>query len=34
MSRVQSPLPGLLIRRVMGVLVVAIGARYLWAGRG
>ena len=33
-ARVQSPLPGLLIRRVMGVLVVAIGARYLWAGRG
>lgn len=31
-ARIQSRLPDLLIRRVMGVLVVAIGARYLWAG--
>jgi uncharacterized protein len=33
-ARVQSRLPDLLIRRVMGVLVVAIGARYLLAGLG
>jgi hypothetical protein len=31
-ARLQSRLPELLIRRVMGVLVVAIGLRYLWAG--
>ena len=31
-ARLQSRLPELLIRRVLGVLVVAIGARYLWAG--
>jgi len=31
-ARLQSRLPELLIRRVMGVLVVAIGVRYLWAG--
>lgn len=31
-ARLQSRLPDLLIRRVLGVLVVAIGARYLWAG--
>jgi uncharacterized protein len=31
-ARIQSRLPELLIRRVMGILVVAIGARYLWAG--
>lgn len=31
-ARVQSRLPDLLIRRVMGVLVIAIGVRYLWAG--
>jgi uncharacterized membrane protein YfcA len=31
-ARIQHRLPDLLIRRVMGVLVVAIGARYLWAG--
>lgn len=29
-ARIQSRLPDLLIRRVLGVLVVAIGARYLW----
>jgi uncharacterized membrane protein YfcA len=28
----QSRLPDLLIRRIMGILVVAIGARYLWSG--
>ena len=31
-ARLQSRLPDLLIRRVMGVLVIAIGARYLWSG--
>jgi uncharacterized protein len=31
-ARIQGRLPDLLIRRVMGVLVIAIGARYLWAG--
>ncbi len=30
-ARLQSRLPDLLIRRVLGVLVIAIGARYLWA---
>jgi uncharacterized membrane protein YfcA len=33
-ARVQRRLPDVLIRRVMGVLVVAIGARYLWSGLG
>ncbi len=33
-ARIQQRLPDTLIRRVMGVLVVAIGARYLWAGLG
>ena len=31
-ARIQRHLPDILIRRVMGVLVVAIGARYLWSG--
>jgi uncharacterized membrane protein YfcA len=31
-ARIQGKLPDVLIRRVMGVLVVAIGARYLWLG--
>ncbi len=31
-ARVQQRLPDTLIRRVMGVLVIAIGARYLWSG--
>jgi uncharacterized membrane protein YfcA len=31
-ARIQWRLPDVLIRRVMGVLVVAIGARYLWLG--
>ena len=33
-ARIQVRLPDVLIRRVMGVLVVAIGARYLWSGLG
>jgi uncharacterized membrane protein YfcA len=33
-ARVQSRLPDLLIRRVMGILVIAVGVRYLWAGLG
>jgi uncharacterized membrane protein YfcA len=31
-ARIQQHLPDVLIRRVMGILVVAIGARYLWSG--
>jgi uncharacterized protein len=33
-ARIQRRLPDVLIRRVLGVLVVAIGARYLWSGLG
>lgn len=33
-ARIQSRFPDLLIRRVMGVLVAAICARYLWSGLG
>ena len=33
-ARIQRHLPDILIRRVMGLLVVAIGARYLWSGIG
>jgi uncharacterized protein len=33
-ARLQSRLPEVAIRRIVGVLVVAIGARYLWAGLG
>ena len=33
-ARIQRRLPDVLIRRVMGVLVIAIGARYLWGGPG
>jgi len=33
-ARIQSRLPGVLIRRLVGVLVLAIGTRYLWAGLG
>jgi uncharacterized protein len=33
-ARLQSRLPDLVIRRVVGVLVVLVGARYLWAGLG
>jgi uncharacterized protein len=31
-ARIQKRLPDMLIRRIMGVLVAAIGARYLWSG--
>jgi hypothetical protein len=31
-ARLQGRLPEVLIRRIVGVLVVAIGARYLWSG--
>ncbi len=31
-ARIQSRLPDALIRRIVGVLVIAIGARYLWSG--
>ena len=33
-ARIQRHLPDTAIRRVMGVLVIAIGARYLWSGLG
>ena len=33
-ARIQGRLPDTVIRRAMGVLVVAIGARYLWSGLG
>lgn len=33
-ARVQHRLPELMIRRVLGALIIAIGARYLWAGTG
>jgi uncharacterized membrane protein YfcA len=33
-ARIQSRLPDVLIRRLVGMLVVAIGARYLWSGLG
>jgi uncharacterized protein len=31
-ARIQSSLPDALIRRILGVLVVVIGVRYLWSG--
>ena len=31
-ARIQSCLPEALIRRLVGILVIAIGARYLWSG--
>ncbi|HEY1916984.1 MAG TPA: sulfite exporter TauE/SafE family protein [Streptosporangiaceae bacterium] len=31
-ARIQSQLPEIMIRRLVGILVVAIGARYLWSG--
>ena len=31
-ARNQARLPDTLIRRIVGVLVIAIGARYLWSG--
>ena len=33
-ARLQSHLPDALIRRVLGILVIAIGVRYLWSGLG
>ena len=33
-ARIQRHLPDTAIRRVMGVLVIAIGVRYLWSGLG
>jgi uncharacterized membrane protein YfcA len=33
-ARLQRHLPDTLIRRVLGILVVAIGVRYLWSGLG
>jgi uncharacterized membrane protein YfcA len=33
-ARLQSRMPDLVIRRVVGVLVVLVGARYLWGGIG
>ena len=33
-ARIQSRIPDVLIRRLVGILVVAIGARYLWSGLG
>ena len=33
-ARIQSRLPETLIRPLVGILVIAIGARYLWAGLG
>ena len=33
-ARLQSRLPDALIRRLVGILVIAIGARYLWSGLG
>ena len=33
-ARIQSRMPELLIRRLVGVLVMAIGARYLWLSLG
>ena len=33
-ARLQSRLPDMLIRRLVGILVIAIGARYLWSGLG
>ena len=33
-ARIQSRLPDALIRHLVGILVIAIGARYLWSGLG
>jgi uncharacterized protein len=33
-ARLQSRLPDVLIRRLVGILVIAIGARYLWSSLG
>jgi hypothetical protein len=31
-ARLQSRMPDLVVRRLMGALVIAIGIRYLWSG--
>jgi uncharacterized membrane protein YfcA len=31
-ARIQARLPDTLIRRIVGILVIAIAARYLWSG--
>ena len=31
-ARLQSRLPDTLIRRLVGIVVIAIGIRYLWSG--
>jgi hypothetical protein len=33
-ARIQSRLPDVLIRRLIGIVVIIIGARYLWSGLG
>ena len=33
-ARLQARLPDALIRRLIGLAVIAIGGRYLWAGLG
>jgi uncharacterized membrane protein YfcA len=33
-ARLQSRVPDVLIRRLVGILVIAIGARYLWSSLG
>ena len=33
-ARIQSRLPDMLVRRLTGIVVIAIGARYLWSGLG
>jgi uncharacterized protein len=33
-ARIQPHLPDALIRRLLGILVIAVGARYLWSGLG
>jgi uncharacterized protein len=33
-ARLQSHLPDTLIRRLIGILVIVIGVRYLWSGLG
>jgi hypothetical protein len=33
-ARIQGRLPDRAIRRILGVIVIAIGARYLWAALG
>ena len=33
-ARIQSRLPDVLIRRLIGIVVIVIGAQYLWSGLG